>query len=521
MTGVPHIRLLAWARWQSLINSIANKKRRWQDLAGKIVITIFGSILTLGAALAFGVMVYSGYSTRGGAGTLGVALGIVFWMWQFLPVITAASMHIEFSEIARYPISFPRFCLLELSAGVLDPVALVCLTWLAACWIGVLLGRPPLALRAALMILAMAAVTLLINRLILDYLERLLSTRKGRARFFGGMMLLSMAYQIVYFTGRRIAGENLLVWYRRLADVASWLPAGLAAGGVGGSWLRTLNGLACLGLYAAVFGWPLLLLYRRKYQGEVYSDGRAKVPVKRAQAGWRLPGLSTAGSAMLEKEVRYLLSQPMGFMTFLWAPVMALLATFGSSGRSPFAREMVFPIVAAWVILLIGGRAYNSFCFDSNGFGRYLLAPVTMREVILSKNLMLALLMFENFFAISLVLSFRIPVSGRQFLSVALGFLMAALASLAIGNFFSVIFPSAVDLDRMRSNNASGAATLGTLLFHVIIIGILAGTFYWKLPAIPVFATLSVLAAAFYRFSLDRAARWAELHGEEIARMLT
>jgi len=512
MEATPQIRLLAQARWQMFVNALSSKKSKWQDLAGKIIITLLGGSVAFGVAVGLGALVYAGFGA-GRRSLLGVAFGVVFWVWQGLPIITAA-MSVNFQEIARYPISFRRFCLLEFSVGLIDPVAATCILWLAACWIGVLFGRPSLAPRAALMILLLGSVTLLINRLIFDYLERVLSTRKGRARFFGGLMLLSFGYQILVFTGNR-SGENVVRLFQSVSKVAAYFPAGFAAEGVSGSLMRGLAGLAG---YAAIAVWPLLRLYRRKYQGEVYSDGRPKVTVKGMSVGWAVPGLSTTGAAMFEKEVRYLFGVPMGFMSFIFGPVAALVTSLGF--RSLTSRDLVFPIIAGWVILAVGGRCYSIFSLDSSGFGRYLLSPVTMREVIVSKNLLSASMMVSNFLGAYLVLCFMHPVSGALFLSVLTAYTMAALSSLALGNYFSVHFPFSVDPDRMRAKNTSGAASLGILLVQFAIAGVLAGIFYWKLPALPIFAGLSVIAAWLYWVSLNSAARWAESHSEDIVRML-
>jgi len=513
MEATPQIRLLALARWQMFVNALSNRKSKWQDVVGKVVISLFGVVVALGFAFGLGAMIYEGFRA-GRHSLLGIALGIVFWMWQGLPVVTAAAS-MDFQEIARYPISFRRFCLLELSVGLIDPVAATCILWLTACWIGVLFGRPSLAPRAGVMILALGCVTLLINRLILDHLQRVLNTRKGRARFFGALMALSFAYQVFVFSGNR-SGEKILRAFQSLSKVAAYFPSGFASEGVSGSLVRGLAGLAG---YAVVAAWPLLRLYRRKYQGEVYSDGRSKVTVKSMSAGWAVPGLSTAGAAMFEKEVRYVFGVPMGFMSFIFGPIAALVTSLGF--RSPTSSDLVFPMIAGWVILAVGSRGYNIFSLDSWGFGRYLLAPVTLREVIVSKNLLTAAMMVSNFLGALIVLCFMRPVPGPLFLSVLAGYTAAALSSLAMGNYFSVHFPFSVDPDRMRAKNTSGAAGLGIMLFQFAIAGILGGIFYWKLPALPIFAGLSVVAAWFYWVSLNSSARWAESHSEEIVRMLT
>src|SRR5437870_8609996 len=126
---------------------------------------------------------------------------------------------------------------------------------------------------------------------------------------------------------------------------------------------------------------------------------------------------------------------------------LALMFDLDGAKRFNMNPQNVFPFLTGWLILIIAGRAYNIVSFDSHGFGRYLLAPVSMRQVILVKNLFVALMMFANLAGIAFILNWSNRISLQRLAEVSLGLLFAMLTALAAGNFFSVRFPASVDLE--------------------------------------------------------------------------
>ncbi len=322
MDHTPHIRLLALVRWQIFINSMEIKSKR-ENLAAKIVIGLLGISFAGGGALLFGTVAYAGSKGLRLLEVLSVTLWAPFLLWQFVTMLTAAVMQLDYQKISRYPIPFWKFCTLELATGVIDPVAGTALFWLAGAWVGILLGNPSLIPRATLMMVEMAVVSLLISRAVAEYIERWVSTRKGRARFFGVMIALSMLSQFSIFTSSSSWGAlHAMTSFKYYG----YLPPGLAWNGVSGALLPSIVGLAA---YALASGLLLFHRYRLKYQGELHSDGRGEVTVAGVQMGWQFPWLSAAQSAMLEKELRYIFGMPMGTLTFVIGPVTAFFTTFG------------------------------------------------------------------------------------------------------------------------------------------------------------------------------------------------
>jgi hypothetical protein len=474
-----------------------------------------GAAIMLFLGLAIGAATYASLSERA-KGSTAFAFWIVFILWLLSQVMASAAGSLNFREIARYPISFRLFCLLQTGYALVEPGSPAAIFVLLCSWIAVLFAKPSLAPRAALMMAAFVIVMLLLTRLFSELLERLTSTKKRRRRFLAAMIGFSFFYQFVFFTHNRFKANDG-AFFRKFAGAFVFLPPAVAARGVHEDF-----GVAALWLtlYILVLGLPLLWIYFRKYQGELLSDGPAVGGDVNVTPGWQLPLLSNTTSALVEKEFRYMLSQPLGWLNCFYGPLMALLMALGMAKTMRLRPDLLFPGVAGWVILMIGARAYNAFGFDITGFHRYLLAPTDMRQVVASKNLLVALLLALNFLGIAAMLAWQAPFSSRTFFVALAGFLFTSLATLAQGNWMSVRFPMGIDLETMRARNASTAGQLTNLVTQMLIIGTMAAIFYWKLPALPVFSILIAASGVWYWFSLDHAARYAELHSEEIGRSL-
>ena len=65
----------------------------------------------------------------------------VFLIWQLAPILFEGfSPGLNFREVARYPISFRLYFLLNLIYGLSDPAAIACLLWLFGMWLAVLIA---------------------------------------------------------------------------------------------------------------------------------------------------------------------------------------------------------------------------------------------------------------------------------------------------------------------------------------------------------------------------------------------
>jgi ABC-2 type transport system permease protein len=315
-----------------------------------------------------------------------------------------------------------------------------------------------------------------------------------------------------------------------LAPLVHYSPPGLLYAGLKGALFPAVLGLL---LQAAVFGLLLLPLLRRKYLGEVTAETAAPRAAVQVQPGWQLPGLPPLLSAMLEKEVRYLLGQSQAALGFLMVPFMAVMAALGTQVQKFLATifrvnsDSLYPGLAGFLVLTCSSWAYNSFCFEGHGFDRWVLAPVRFRQVILAKNLMLGALILGNFVLITAVLSLSPGLAAARVATVSAIVVFAMIVTISTGNFFAVWSPSGVDYEGMRSRKVSELGVLGAVLSQFVILALLALIFYavarWELDWLPQMGLLLLLdagALAFYLFSLDYTARYATAKHDVMASRL-
>jgi ABC-2 type transport system permease protein len=541
-----HLLLLAELRWNLFRNSLRLPGGRYEVLA-RIVVTALASVvaLTFGALFAGG-----GYVAfaRGRPQLLGVMLWAVLLAWQLLPLLLEATTHgVNFRQIARYPITFRLYCLLDTAYGLLDTMAMLGMFCLACLWGGAVVAKPEVGWRLAALLAAFTAANLLFSRVLFAFLERLLSTRRGRELFMLATLLLMFAPYAFFAVarpsdlgprrdspaaleraqGRRPPRQQEADWRLRVraravaADSVS--PAGLVRDAAfARRFSETLP--AWLGL-SAWLATAALILRRQlllRYRGEVFSESPVIRTAVQVEPGWRLT-TQEALSAVLEKELRYTWREPVMLMNFLGTPLMA--AFFALS--TPFQQVMrtglridadqVYPGLAAFSILSVGSRVYNQFCHDSYGFQRWCLAPVAMRVVVVGKNLVSAATVLANFLLVTALISTGHAIPPAKLAQTALAFAFALVVTTAAGNLFSVHAPVAIEYASTRSRNVSGVAILGIVAIQ-FLIGALVFLAFW-LERWQWLGLAGLLAAAIiaYRWSLDYAARYAETHSEVIA----
>src|SRR5262249_46441452 len=111
-----------------------------------------------------------------------------------------SSPGMNFQEVARYPIRFRLYYLIHTAYGLLDPTALLCITLLGCMGAGIAWARPDWMGYTGALLTAFALVNLMMNRVIFDALERILSTRRGREGFMLVVGLLAACSQLVIYT---------------------------------------------------------------------------------------------------------------------------------------------------------------------------------------------------------------------------------------------------------------------------------------------------------------------------------
>jgi ABC-2 type transport system permease protein len=514
------LRAIALLRWQLFVNSLRSVRGRLN-----LVSRFIAGLLVIGAGVGGGIAI--------GAGAWGVMvehqlpwLAGLFWLiflfWQLFPVMaTALTQNVDASSFLRFPLKYSGYFLVRLVYGSLDIATALGLCWCAGLLIGMIAARWTLAVWALVIIGVFAIFNLLLARTVFAWIEHWLSSRHSRELMAMFVLLLLLAVQISGPALGRMGNRPTPQRIRTLARFAvaqRVLPPGIAADSLrdaaGGHFGRAVLGLAAL---SACTLFVAFLLHRRlwsQYCGENPSSGDKRQELTNAttvRRGWRLPLFSAPVSAVFEKELRYFSrSVPMLF-TMIMPLVMIFVLWGGRKGFLSSQTQFLFPIGAAYSLLIMTNIVYNSFGGDGSGVQFFLFSPVSFRQIAFAKNL--AQLTIFSLDVVILWIGIRFiyhPPNFRVSVFTLAWCVFAVPLNFGAGNLLSIYSPKRIDLatfGRQRASEATILASLGVQLTGVGFgaLAILLGRHYLTLWfGTLVLLTLAVISISAYLFLLRR-----------------
>lgn len=483
------LRLIAGLRWRTFANSLRTRGGK-ADLAGRL---IFGSAIAvgvLGAGVLLAAVSWAAFHEARPAFLTG-ELWFVFLAWQFVPIfVTGFGAQADLGILLRFPLSYPAFVLLNLAYGLLEPVAVAALYWLAMIFVGAAIAAPSALPWVALGLCAFAAVNLLLSRAVFAWLDRWLAQRRTREILGVVFFLLMMSLQFIQPAAERW-GKGATKAVQRFAPAESVFPPGMAAsvvegarpGGSSRAWLD-LGGLGLVGLALA---WTLGARLRAQYRGENLGEAprqRTAAAPKAVHEGWKLGGLSPPVAALLEKDLRYLLRNTAQYLMLAVPLILVLLLGLQKDKPHSFdalpaaGSAFFFPMTVAYCALIVIGFANNALGYDGPGIAMLFAAPVRFRDVLLAKNLLHTLVF--AFEALAVFVG-GLLVGARFDPAVVAVTLVAALFVLplnfAVGNLVSLHYPRQIQFGAVRRQRASGMSMLINLTVASATIGFSAGVF--------------------------------------------
>jgi hypothetical protein len=198
--------------------------------------------------------------------------------------------------------------------------------------------------------------------------------------------------------------------------------------------------------------------------------------------GWELPLVSPQLSAVIEKELRYVMRNAQLRMMVLM-PLMLIVVRLVNTkrlsdevthGTTSFATDFMTygeGLMATggvlYVFLILTGLSCNQFAFEEGGMRSLILSPVDRRTILFGKNIALTIvaLLFSGALLVINHLVFR-DVTLRALLFVALCFITFAATMSVIGNWLSIRFPKRMKFGKRL--NVSGV--VGLLIIPLIVV---------------------------------------------------
>lgn len=404
--------------------------------------------------------------------------GLLFMMmayWQLAPVLTMSlGVALQMHKVMIYPVTtrtlFAVECLLRLGTGF-EMVLVLC-----GLFLGLLAAGSPHSWELALALLLFVSFNVLLSAGIRNSIERIFQKRRLREV----VVLLVISATLI---------PQILVWSATAREFAFWallggrsvpywiLPSGLAARIVTGGWAWS-DAWILIGMVAAagVFG------YRQFRKGCQPDSSFAAASVPKPRPGRRLSlkdRLVRAPSrvlrdpigALVEKEIVYLWRSPrfrlpffMGFTfgVLAWVPLMKQWES--SLGR--WMDDSAVTLISLYALLLLGPVLFlNRFGFDRGAARFYFWLPLSMRRLLVAKNLATLLygLLEVALVAVTCAL-IGLPITAGQLLEAFVVTMIALLYLLSVGNHMTVRFPSRSNPDRV-SRAGPGHGITGAVQF--------------------------------------------------------
>jgi hypothetical protein len=310
--------------------------------------------------------------------------------------------------------------------------------------------------------------------------------RKKRTR---GETLLALIGAVAGLGGA-LFGQIAPVIFRHADSITylRWTPPGAIAyaltSGLKGNWFGYALALLALLGYSFVLIFITYQLASRLFTGRGVKRRESPKPelttTSETYTGWDIPLLSPALSAIVEKELRYLMRNAQIKMMAL-TPLILIVVRFmnrrsfggvGSGGNNlgggffRYGEGLVVTAGLLYVFIVLAGVFCNQFAFERSGMRTLVLAPVSRRTVVIGKNIASSILALVFSVGLLIVneLVFR-DLTTNALLFAALSFLTFLALMLIMGNYFSMRFPK-----RMKfGKRFNVAGVVGLLLIPMII----------------------------------------------------
>jgi len=528
---------LLWLKWSLFRNSLRSSKA----VANRIA-NIFGMLaalaLALLVALGLGVGAYlltspntdmSGIQAQGGgAATLPSAefiffsiLALCYLLWSTLPLSIGSNRQFDPGNLLLYPVSLRKLFALDFISEVASLQSVFAIPAIIALGVGAGLAQGHLA-GGVLISLVAALFGLALSKWISISVGSLI--RKKRTR---GETLLALL-SVIAGLGGALFGQIAPVLFRHAESITAlrWTPPGAIAyalthGLRDGNTIGYALALFAISAYTAILIVISYWLSRRAILGggrKIRARVKSEVVSRSSYTGWEIPLLPPELSAVVEKELRYLMRNAQ-VRTLTLAPLIVLVVRFMNRRRfgqgSPFSAEflkygegLMATVGVLYVFLILGGPFGNQFALDHAGMRTMILSPVDRKNILLGKNIAmsaLALVFSGGLLLVNELVFGDISLSALLFTTLSCAIFVPLIS--VVGNSLSIRFPKRMKFGkRLNSSGVAGLLMIPTIL--ALTLAPLAATAagYVAQSLLIEYVTLAALAAlavTFYLFVID------------------
>jgi len=487
---------LIWLKWRLLRNSLRSSKavvNRVASILGMVIALTFALLI----ALVLGVIAYTLTQPEG----LGSAFhrtatrdvpenlstefiffsifGVVYLMSATVPLSLGGSKQFEAGKLLLYPITLRKLFVVDFISEftTLHSVFLVPAVLALCTGAGLGSGKLSVTLIAAIpIVLTGVALSKWLSTIIGSLLRRKRARGETVAAMLGVLLGLSAA----------VAGQLIPILFKHADSLRSlrWTPPGAAAyllvSDPASDSVTYLAAFLTLSAYAIVLIVATYWIVRRAALG-IEGRRKPKVVIESGEtavySGWQFPVLSSDLSAVVEKELRYLMRNAQVRMMALM-PLLVIFIRIVNSQRFSTTRRGVshtFSMYGSgllllggvlYVFIILAGLSCNLFAFEEGGMRALILSPIDRRKILLGKNIVLTFLalLFVSVLLILNTIIFRDLTVG-SLLFLVLSFVIFAALSSTVGNWVSIRFPK-----RMRYGKRANVSGVGGLFLIPLIV---------------------------------------------------
>ena len=547
--GMDQLLALMWLRWLQLKSVFRQGEGFWAAI-GALGFIFLLAPAALGLAIGAGVLgtrvADSGQFDPLALFFLHVLFGANFFAYQLTNLFDPQrSEGLDLRRLQRFPIPLSRLYFLNLAASANDPVFLFFIPSQLAL-LGGMLGQTGWRVCwAAAAVVLFNVLNLAWSQLIALWIGRFTRARWRKELLVLLLPLLGILVFWMPFWWVRVqaagGAASFVLAAARVSDAMQWLPPGWAVGALekaagnqsASSEMLLLAALAWIGYALGLRTAQGDLLNRpggRVVRRAVGREDRRRGLLRRSEPlGEDPPGVF---GALLRKEFYYLIRSSQGRYAFVW-PVIFLLLLKIYLGQSVMAERALEQFEVYCLLSMTGFILFfflpfyvDRFGYDHGGVALYYFAPVSMKSVLLAKNLAVLALggcCFAESAVLYCVILGRVPILGlaQAFLGLVFGLLLLQLG----GNVISCRFPKSLKMGAVRGSSPPQIAVwlglamllgVSVLIFTPPIIG------HWTHGAWAVVleAGLAAVSGLIYLATIDSVARLVSRRGESLIEAL-